>query len=194
MYNTFENSANEFKTKNYNFPAPKSSGGDPTGESIIMIDEKIKNHDTKHTEKENELNTNIVETNKKLEKEIINRTNADVKINERIRKYHEGIIINVSEAYEWGEVAFNVYGSGDIVTICNIHTINNSNAKQNFSKKFEGLRGMIQTGIRSIVVLIKDNVQSCESLPVNIDNDTISFGVERGQMFGSSIVVQRRLE
>lgn len=194
MYNTFENNANEFKTKNYNFPAPKSSGGDPTGESIMMIDEQIKNHDTKHTEKENELNTNIVETNKKLDEEIKNRTNADAEINKRITKYHQGIIINVSEAYEWGEVRFNVYGSGDIVTICNIITINNSNARQNFSKKFEALKGMIQTEIKSVVVLIRDNVKSCESLPVNIDNDTISFDVERGEMYGSSIVVQRRLE
>lgn len=257
MYNTFENSANEFKTKNYNFPAPKSSGGDPTGESIIMIDEKIKNHDTKHTEKENELNTNMVEINKKLNEEITNRTEADKELkeqinalgsekdeiqnlnnkidkeindrlqdsqrfeseitqatgdildltrnlemekqftqnlNEKITKYHQSIIINVSEAYDWGSVAFNVYGSGDIVTICNIHTINTSDAKQSFSKKLEELKGMIQTGIGSIVVLIRDNVQSVESLPVNIDNDTISFGVERGQMFGSAIVVQRRIE
>lgn len=187
MYNIFENNANEFNTKNYNFPAPKTSAGNPLTKALINIDSVIKEHDDKHIKRENNLSGRI-------DKEIEMRDQGDNNLDLRISKYHKSIIINVSESYAWGTVAFNIYGSGDIVTICNIHTINKSQMKQQFSIKKEEVKGMIQTGIGSIVVLIRDNVQSVESLPVNIDNDTISFGVERGQMFGSAIVVQRRLE
>ena len=102
MYNTFENSTNEFKTKNYNFPAPKSSAGEPTVRGFIAVDEKMKEHDDKHTKKEKELETEVgnlkknlaTETSKreqavtdlqtKIDKEVNDRTAADTAINARI--------------------------------------------------------------------------------------------------------------
>ena len=102
MYKKFVNIANDSETLNYKFPMPKSSAGDPTVRGFIAVDEKMKEHDNKHTERENQLQTEIDaleikvdseikdrqnadnEINAKLDKEITDRTNADTAINKRI--------------------------------------------------------------------------------------------------------------
>lgn len=104
MYKKFENLANDSETLNYKFPMPKSSAGDPTVRGFIAVDEKMKEHDDKHTERENQLQAEIDaleikvdaeiedrqdadnEITTKLEQEIADRTNADNALSQKIDK------------------------------------------------------------------------------------------------------------
>lgn len=86
MYKKFENLANDSETLNYKFPMPKSSAGDPTVRGFIAVDEKMKEHDDKHTERENQLQTEIDALEIKVDSEIKDRQNADNEINAKLDK------------------------------------------------------------------------------------------------------------
>ena len=86
MYKKFVNIANDSETLNYKFPMPKSSAGDPTVRGFIAVDEKMKEHNDKHTERENQLQTEIDAIEIKVDSEIKDRQNADNEINAKLDK------------------------------------------------------------------------------------------------------------
>lgn len=79
MYNLYENKNNIWKTEHFSFPVAKSTPMEPDGERAKMIDNALKNEETKRKEED-------VRLNSRIDREITDRESADNVLQNNIEK------------------------------------------------------------------------------------------------------------
>lgn len=85
-----------FDTKNYGFTSPKSTGLEPLSNALVQIDAALKKEETDRI-------TEDIRINKRVDKEIVDRTNADNTISEQLKNLENAAMRNIGaiSAIKW---------------------------------------------------------------------------------------------
>lgn len=87
-----------FDTKNYGFTSPKSTGLEPLSNALVQIDAALKKEETERIAED-------VRINERVNKEIVDRTNADNTISEQLKKLENAAMRNIGAtcAIKWSD-------------------------------------------------------------------------------------------
>lgn len=93
-----------FDTKNYGFTSPKSTGLEPLSNALVQIDAALKKEETERIAED-------IRINKRVDKEIDDRTNADNTISKQLKNLENAAMRNIGAicAIKWSDEAELTY-------------------------------------------------------------------------------------